>query len=39
MNILWRIAIQEEDTSRTLTKFSNKFGDDLVNDDQILERF
>lgn len=38
MDILWRIAIKEEDNDDLATPFSGKFGDDLETVDKIHER-
>lgn len=35
MGILWRIAIQEEETDQLATSFSGKFGDDINTSEQI----
>lgn len=39
MKILWRIAIKEDNSEQLATVFSNKFGDDFINLDQIKARF
>jgi diaminopimelate decarboxylase len=38
MDILWRIAIKEEAKDNLATPFSGKFGDDLENDEMIMNR-
>ncbi len=39
MKILWRISIKEDDSEKLATVFSNKFGDDLKNLQEIRQKF
>lgn len=39
MNILWRISIKEENSEQLATVFSNKFGDDIRNLQEIKQKF
>jgi len=39
MKVLWRISIKEEDSEKLATVFSNKFGDDIKNLQEIKQKF
>lgn len=38
MDVLWRLSIVEEKSDDLATRFSGKFGDDLVTDEEIHSR-
>ena len=39
MKILWRISIKEEESEKLATVFSNKFGDDIKNLQEVKQKF
>lgn len=39
MKILWRISISEDNKKQLATVFSNKFGDDVISEEDTYSKF